>query len=515
MKDKIRIELSSENRLGWEPFYAVLDLPATAQQIRDAKQKARITGREDTTYQSIRLIDFEPLPNLKHTRLNTTSVEELNYLAQRLDSLSEEQFTIYRALFIRQFGNVESNELPSVKDLINMTYDLDGVMIASNIRNDEQLGQFVIENDLHPDVAVIPESSLYLLDKHRIGELQRQSDDGVFMDGFYVVTGDYEIPEVYDGKNVPSAEKGVFRLKIGIANIKNPESAEANAVRITLPIPRSEADAIVSDAFGVESVEDCSCLDIESGIPQISAVDFKGMVDFDALNFIAKQYLAMAEAGQIKFKAILQAENICGVDGIMAVADRLNDYELSYFDGDAASFFKSHICHNLDVRFDDHWLDRLLTQNEGEKLIERLGVSITDYGILSARGGHLFEPVPVEPPEAKDLKTHGNFGGTWRSDYVPTRLGGLIARDQPKENTQKPDCQLIGQDGNIFNLMGIAARTLRQNGLADQAKEMCNRIHESGNYYKELGIIGEYVNITSVDDAPNEAEDVEEGMVLS
>ena len=43
MRDKIRIELSSESRLGWEPFYAVLDLPATAQQIRDARQKARIS----------------------------------------------------------------------------------------------------------------------------------------------------------------------------------------------------------------------------------------------------------------------------------------------------------------------------------------------------------------------------------------------------------------------------------------------------------------------------------------
>ena len=49
MRDKIRIELSSESRLGWEPFYAVLDLPATAQQIRDARLKARITGREDIT----------------------------------------------------------------------------------------------------------------------------------------------------------------------------------------------------------------------------------------------------------------------------------------------------------------------------------------------------------------------------------------------------------------------------------------------------------------------------------
>lgn len=66
------------------------------------------------------------------------------------------------------------------------------------------------------------------------------------------------------------------------------------------------------------------------------------------------------------------------------------------------------------------------------------------------------------------LATHENFGGTWLSDYVDNRLGGF-ARDQPAQASGKPDCPLIGQDGNIFNLMGIASRTLKEHGLADQA----------------------------------------------
>ena len=406
MRDKIRIELSSESRLGWEPFYAVLDLPATAQQIRDAMQKARITGREDMTYQSISFLGFDPLPDLEHIRLDTTTVEELNYLAKRLDSLSDEQFTVYQALFDQRFGDVDSDELLSVKDLINMTYGLDNVMVASNIHNDEQLGQFVIENDLHPDVAAIPDDSLYLLDKRRIGELQRKNDGGVLIDGFYVVTGDYEFPEVYDGKNIPAAaDDGVFRLKVGPADLNNPETAEARAVWIALPIPRADADAIVKDAFGVDSIEDCSCFDFESGIPQITAIAAKEMSSFDALNAVADRYLTMGTDAQLRFKAILEAEDVHDADGALSAADRLNEYELSYFDSDAASFFKTYVCHNLDVRFDDHWLDTLLTQNEGKRLVERLGASITDYGILSARGGHLFEPVTVKAPEAKELKT--------------------------------------------------------------------------------------------------------------
>ena len=93
------------------------------------------------------------------------------------------------------------------------------------------------------------------------------------------------------------------------------------------------------------------------------------------------------------------------------------------------------------------------------------------------------------------LQTHETFGGTWLSDYVPNRLGGFIHEQQKAE---KPDCELIGHDGNIFNLMGIASRTLKRNGMAEQAQEMYERITGGGccDYNQALNIIGEYVNIT-------------------
>ena len=72
----------------------------------------------------------------------------------------------------------------------------------------------------------------------------------------------------------------------------------------------------------------------------------------------------------------------------------------------------------------------------------------------------------------------------------------------------KPDCELIGQDSNIFNLMGIAARTLRENGLDEQAKEMIDKVTNSGNYNEALLAISDYVNIVG----PDESED--EGMCM-
>lgn len=93
------------------------------------------------------------------------------------------------------------------------------------------------------------------------------------------------------------------------------------------------------------------------------------------------------------------------------------------------------------------------------------------------------------------LQTHPHFGGTWLSDYVPNRLGGFVQGQ--KQESVKPDCPLIGQNGNIHNLLGIAGRTLREHGMEDQAKEMFNRITQCQSYDSALNIIGDYVNITS------------------
>ena len=61
------------------------------------------------------------------------------------------------------------------------------------------------------------------------------------------------------------------------------------------------------------------------------------------------------------------------------------------------------------------------------------------------------------------LASYSTFGGTWLSDYVPNRLGGFIQEQKSSLEGAKTDCPLIGEDGNIFHIMGIASETLREN----------------------------------------------------
>lgn len=67
--------------------------------------------------------------------------------------------------------------------------------------------------------------------------------------------------------------------------------------------------------------------------------------------------------------------------------------------------------------------------------------------------------------------------------------------DLKKPEVTKPRCKLIGEDGNIFNLIGVASRSLRHAGLADKATEMSQKVMQSQSYTEALSIIMEYVEV--------------------
>ena len=71
---------------------------------------------------------------------------------------------------------------------------------------------------------------------------------------------------------------------------------------------------------------------------------------------------------------------------------------------------------------------------------------------------------------------------------------------------KKPKMQLIGQDGNIFAIMGRASRLLTDYGQADKAKEMRDRVMSCDSYQKALSIVSEYVE-TELSPSPTPKRD--------
>lgn len=91
------------------------------------------------------------------------------------------------------------------------------------------------------------------------------------------------------------------------------------------------------------------------------------------------------------------------------------------------------------------------------------------------------------------------YHGTSLEDekVIDNMFGDKMGYSIDEHTIKKPKCALIGQNGNIFNLMGIASRTLKRNDMQDESKEMINRITSSAKSYADaLCIIAEYVEIT-------------------
>ena len=60
--------------------------------------------------------------------------------------------------------------------------------------------------------------------------------------------------------------------------------------------------------------------------------------------------------------------------------------------------------------------------------------------------------------------------------------------------------KLIGEDGNIFNIMGIVSKTLKRDGHGELAKELTTKIFQCASYDAALQLIMEYVEIVGEDE---------------
>ncbi len=62
------------------------------------------------------------------------------------------------------------------------------------------------------------------------------------------------------------------------------------------------------------------------------------------------------------------------------------------------------------------------------------------------------------------------------------------------ESSIKPTIKYT-ENGNIFNILGIAYESLKNNDMDDQAKEMLDRVMKANSHYEVSNIISEYVEV--------------------
>ena len=283
-----------------------------------------------------------------------------------------------------------------------MTYGLDELNVLIDVDDDFSLGNFVLDNDLDDDLIGLTENVLDMLDMKQVGRRFREREGGIFIRNCYVSAGEYEFPTVYDGRNVPKdicCEDGtVFRLEIGQHSAKRAGGTVELAEWIALPISPEQADRIAKE-YDERTICSCMCYGMESAIPQISLDQFRSMMEFEKWNSLAAMIQAMSEEELVRYKAVLVLEKPEDVTGLIDCAQHAGEYELDMLLNSENDYFREYLAQMLPKEFDPRWLNSLYCIPEGEKLLGREKGMLTDYGVISGRGCHLYAMVPFADNE--------------------------------------------------------------------------------------------------------------------
>ncbi|MBQ9760812.1 MAG: hypothetical protein IJW16_05640 [Clostridia bacterium] len=342
-KNMISLELKHHRVANNRNYYEDLSIPANDAEITDVKQRLRCLYGEEP---EVAVLGCSLIPELREIRPVGTLLE-YNAFAKRLEAIPDDEANAFRALVTKALAE-NKYEIP-VKDLINMTYGLDRITVASNVFTDEMLGAFVIENGMNDMINELSDDVVKLLDRSAVGMIQRKADSGFYCSRNYYVLADYEAPVVYDGVKLPQ---------------------ELMPDHVTFRIDENGG--------------------IHSPIPYLKRLPVRADDDAETLRKMENIWNNMNAGQQVAFKAILESEQPTALEDCRYLSGCLRKFEFSYFSDENDTFAKEYLLYHLPENFQSEALQRATLYDFGTELLDRLGATVTPYGVISESDGFLF-----------------------------------------------------------------------------------------------------------------------------
>ena len=168
--------------------------PTTAEEMKEVFKRIGIGQRDDfgQPYEEWFITDYDCYVDGLYSKLGEyENLDELNYLASKLDEMSESEYAQFQA------GMEMGDHCGSLQEIINLTENLDCYEVYPNIEDYDDLGRYYIDE---LEVMQIPEHLQNYIDYEAYGRDVAMDENGSFTDQGYVRdTGD-RFCEYYDGE---------------------------------------------------------------------------------------------------------------------------------------------------------------------------------------------------------------------------------------------------------------------------------------------------------------------------
>ena len=168
--------------------------PTTAEEMKEVFKRIGIGQKDDfgQPYEEWFITDYDCYVDGLYSKLGEyENLDELNYLASKLDEMSESEYAQFQA------GMEMGDHCGSLQEIINLTENLDCYEVYPDIHDYDDLGRYYIEE---LDVMQVPEHLQNYIDYEAYGRDVALEENGTFTDQGYVRdTGD-SFNEYYDGE---------------------------------------------------------------------------------------------------------------------------------------------------------------------------------------------------------------------------------------------------------------------------------------------------------------------------
>ena len=168
--------------------------PTTAEEMKEVFKRIGIGQKDDfgNPYEEWFITDYDCYVDGLYDKLGEyENLDELNYLASKLDEMSDSEYAQFQA------GMEMGDHCGSLQEIINLTENLDCYEVYPHIADYDDLGRYYIEE---LEVMQVPEHLQNYIDYEAYGRDVAMDENGSFTDQGYVRdTGD-RFCEYYDGE---------------------------------------------------------------------------------------------------------------------------------------------------------------------------------------------------------------------------------------------------------------------------------------------------------------------------
>ena len=168
--------------------------PTTAEELKEVFKRIGIGQKDDfgQPYEEWFITDYDCYVDGLYDKLGEyENLDELNYLASKLDEMSDSEYAQFQA------GMEMGDHCGSLQEIINLTENLDCYEVYPHIEDYDDLGRYYIDE---LEVMQVPEHLQNYIDYEAYGRDVAMDENGSFTDQGYVRdTGD-RFCEYYDGE---------------------------------------------------------------------------------------------------------------------------------------------------------------------------------------------------------------------------------------------------------------------------------------------------------------------------